>query len=130
MDGKKNEKELKALTQTIMEVLTHNEEIVSLLLDLKARNVIDSSTLLGLALKVSDLVEVSGAAFSQEDLGRKDQPEKAVALKSAEAAAATVAKERAVIDGRDLTPSEAAFQEWTTGKFDEKDWLKKTGLIY
>ncbi|MBI5814780.1 MAG: hypothetical protein HZB29_04135 [Nitrospinae bacterium] len=129
MEDKKNEKELKALTRAIMEVLTHNEEIMTLLLDLKTRKVIDSSTLLGLALKVSDLVEVSGTAFSQEELGvRKAGPDPRAAEAKSDQLLAV--KEKAVIDGRELSTRETAFQEWTSEQFDEKAWLKKSGLIF
>tara|TARA_B100000686_G_C16805020_1_gene989287 strand:+ start:812 stop:1180 length:369 start_codon:yes stop_codon:yes gene_type:complete len=33
------------------------------------------------------------------------------------------------IDGRSLTPNELAFEEYVNQRFDDKEWLRKNGLI-
>lgn len=138
------EKELKELSHAIVEALTHNDDVMALLTDLKERQVIDSSTLLGLALKISDLLELSGIAFTQEDV-EKAQNEMFKDNKPATESGAAESKEDdidtklfaeaekdelSMIDGHRLTESEAAFQEWANGKFDEKEWLKNARLLW
>jgi hypothetical protein len=136
-NNKEREKELRELSEAIVEALTRNEEVMGLLTDLKERKVIEASTLLGLALKVNDLLEISGVAFTQDELeeNRRIQS-KAIAESLTEAVIEAEEKEAALreegeatIDGRKLSKSEVAFQEWAAEKFDEKEWLRSMGLI-
>ena len=139
------EKELQELSHAIVEALTHNDDVMALLADLKEREVIDSSTLLGLALKISDLLELSGMAFTQEDIA--EEPPAMIENKVAENDQSDEAEtkrfigdisheikgdeaEDAIIDGRELSENEIAFEEWSNDKFDEKEWLKNTRLIW
>ena len=139
------EKELQELSHAIVEALTHNDDVMALLADLKEREVIDSSTLLGLALKISDLLELSGMAFTQEDVA--EGPSAIIENNVAENDPSGEAKtekflgnisqeikseeaEEAIIDGRELSENEIAFQEWSNDNFDEKEWLKNTRLIW
>ena len=136
------EKELQELSHAIVEALTHNGDVMTLLADLKEREVIDSSTLLGLALKISDLLELSGMAFTQEDIAEEPQAmiEKKVAENDTSGEAKTekflgdiggeIKDEEAIIDGRELTENEVTFQEWSNDHFDEKEWLKNRRLIW
>ena len=131
MDYKKREKELKELSQIIVDALTSNREVVKHLNDLKERNVIDSSTLLGLALKINDLLEISGTAFAQKDRSYPKRERKpAISGGDAVATGQTVCKVKTMIDGRELTPSEREFERWAMEKFDEKKWLRKAGIIW
>ena len=136
------EKELQELSHAIVEALTHNDDVMTLLADLKEREVIDSSTLLGLALKISDLLELSGMAFTQEDIAEEPTAmiENKVAENDQSGDAETkrftgdingeIKDEEAIIDGRELSENEIAFQEWSNDNFDEKEWLKNTRLIW
>lgn len=131
MSAKDRENELRELSQVIIEALTHNEDVMAHLADLKERNIIDSQTLLGLALKISDLLELSGMAFTQEEV------QNSLAANSGETKPpmlpASNKKEKndfEEIDGRKLSNNEIDFQEFTASKFDEKEWLQKTGLIW
>ncbi len=125
------EKELKELSQSIVEALAANEEVMSHLTDLKERGVIDSATLLGLALKVDELLQISGVAFMQDTDHHERPPKELVG----EVEGAIAAQEEideptdATIDGRQLSPQEVAFQEWAASHFDEKSWLKDLGLM-
>ena len=121
------EKELKELSQSIVEALAANEEVMSHLTDLKERGVIDPTTLLGLALKVDELLQISGVAFTH-DADHHDQETKEL---TGEVEEAVMAQEEsdATIDGRKLSPQEVAFQEWAASQFDEKSWLKDLGLM-
>lgn len=128
MDNKKREKELKRLSEVIIESLTHDEEVINFLADLKDRKVIDSSTLLGLALKISDLLEISGNAYAQE---KKDYSEVRPKSKPVnELLSAPDEEEKAIVDGKKLTASEIAFEKWAMEKFNEKKWLRKAGIIW
>ncbi|VAX24190.1 hypothetical protein MNBD_NITROSPINAE03-750 [hydrothermal vent metagenome] len=131
MDNKKREKELKELSHIIVDALSNNREVVSHLNDLKERKVIDSSTLLGLALKVCDLLNIPGAAFAQEDInisGRKR--ETGISSDDKAGADETARQLKAVVDGKELTPSQRQFQRWAMENFDEKKWLSKIGVIW
>ncbi len=125
MDGKSNEKELKALSHAIMEAITGNEEVMAMLNDLRERNVVDSSTLLGLALRIGEIIEISGMTFRQDEIEEKQTQ---LDTCDAEDSAQTPAYE--LIDGRELSAKEVAFQSWSAERFDERAWLKKMGLIF
>ena len=125
MDGKSNDKELKALSHAIMEAITGNEDVMAMLNDLKQRNVVDSSTLLGLALRIGEIVEISGMTFKQDEI-----EEKQTQLDAPEAEGELQIPVYEAIDGRELSAKEVAFQTWSAERFDERAWLKKMGLIY
>lgn len=125
MDGKSNEKELKALSHAIMEAITGNEEVMAMLNDLKERNVVDSSTLLGLALRIGEIIEISGMTFRQDEI-----EEKQTRLDASDSVASAQTPTFELIDGRELSAKEAAFQSWSAERFDERAWLKKMGLIF
>jgi hypothetical protein len=125
MDGKSNDKELKALSHAIMEAITGNEDVMAMLNDLKQRNVVDSSTLLGLALRIGEIIEISGMTFKQEEI-----EEKQTQLDAAEAEGELQVPAYELVDGRELSAKEVAFQTWSAERFDERAWLKKMGLIY
>jgi len=130
----KREKDLKDLSQLIVSALTRDEGVMNALADLKKRKVIEPSTLLGLALKINDLLEISGAAVSEEDV-RKIVNERAEQEEKPEPARrplrqAVSFKQRTMIDGRELSREEILFEEWAIANFNERDWLKKSGLIW
>ncbi len=131
MDNKKHEKELKELSQIIIEVLTNNKDVMGLLADLKERKIIESTTLLGLALKVNDLLEISGATFTKEELEKESKlPAPENKLLEADGSGTGTTSKRELIDGRELTPNEIAFEQWSRENFDEDRWLRKSGLIW
>jgi hypothetical protein len=133
MDKKEgHEKELKALSHEIMGAITENEKVMATLKDLKERGIVDSSTLLGLALRIGEITEVAGMTFQQEELGEQSASLDAASATSVNpnlpAAPAQSAYE--MIDGRVLSPKEAVFQNWSADQFDERAWLKRVGLIF
>lgn len=125
MDGKSNDKELKALSHAIMEAITGNEDVMAMLNDLKQRNVVDSSTLLGLALRIGEIIEISGMTFKQDEI-----EEKQTQLDTSDMEGEAQVPAYELIDGRELSAKEAAFQTWSAERFDERAWLKKMGLIF
>lgn len=133
MDKSKREKELKELSRMITDALTHSEEVMAYLADLKKRNIIDSSTLLGLALKVNDLLVISSQAYPQPAEERGAEQTRAIAApreQAARSAERDTAARKQQIDGRELTRAEIDFEEWSRSKFDQAAWLRDVGLIW
>jgi len=130
MDNKKHEKELKELSRIIIEALTNNKEVMGLLADLKERKIIESTTLLGLALKVNDLLEISGATFTKEELQKENKLPAPTNNPPRANDPDTATNNKELIDGRELTPSEMAFERWSRENFDVDQWLRKSGLIW
>ncbi len=139
MSSNERDKDLKVLSHAIVDALARNDDVMSMLSDLKERNVIDSSTLLGLALKINDLLEISGTAFTNESLRADSDDNEEVSLtkptdvarKPVQAVSENLeSKTVGMIDGRKLSKNEVAFQEWVNGQFDEKGWLSSSGLIW
>jgi hypothetical protein len=130
----KREKDLKDLSQLIVSALTRDEGVMSALADLKKRKVIEPSTLLGLALKINDLLELSGATISEEEAEETAGKTPSAGEGPAKAPIGTqsrpVARVKAMIDGRELSYQETLFEEWAIANFNEKEWLKKTGLAW
>ncbi|MDH5477945.1 MAG: hypothetical protein OEY50_06415, partial [Nitrospinota bacterium] len=110
MDEKKD-KNLKDLSQLIVAALTRDEAVMNALLDLKQRKVIEPSTLLGLALKINDLIELSNDKSPDQriELIQERNDDAAVeaeldpVLKNP---ATPPTKPKAMIDGRQLTYDE------------------------
>jgi len=128
MENKKHEKELKELSQVIVDALTRNEDVMNYLAELKDRNIIDSSTLLGLALKVNDLLEISGSVISKQDGAHSSAGRQAKAGPRTRPESENDPKE--LIDGKKLSDRQIAFEKWASDRFDEKGWLKKSGIIW
>ena len=134
MDDKRD-RDLKDLSQLIVTALTKDEDVMNALADLKNRKVIEPSTLLGLALKINDLLELSGTTvsgdeaklFRDPDAEPETEPDFDFAPLSEEA---PEVKTKAMIDGRELSYEEILFEEWAISKFNERQWLKKTGLAW
>ena len=137
---KKREKDLKDLSQLIVTAITKDTEVMKALADLKRRKVIESTTLLGLALKINDLLEMSGSvsddngAQGSDKTGLDGHPMVQMSLRSETHTVSTPhqpgAKKEALIDGKKLSDHEILFEEWSIANFDEDEWLKKTGLIW
>jgi len=129
----KRDRDLKDLSQLIVTALTKDEAVMNALADLKDRKVIEPSTLLGLALKINDLLELSGTTLTGDEVELMREKESA---KEAEldpvlrSEAPPLVKTRAIIDGRQLSYEEILFEEWAIAKFNEKLWLKKAGLTW
>ncbi|VAX20283.1 hypothetical protein MNBD_NITROSPINAE02-2196 [hydrothermal vent metagenome] len=129
MDEKKNSKELKALSHAITEALLQNEEVMNLLADFKDRKIVDPNTLMGVAFKISDLLEIYDVTVSETD-GEMASVQQTRKRKRKETDIQKITKLREIIDGRDLSKNEIAFQEWLIERFDDKNWLKGERLIW
>ncbi len=132
---KRNEREtkFKDLSNAIVNALINDETVMAQLGQLRDRHVIEPGALLGMALKVTELLEISGVTISEDEkkaLSGSDNTQK-TKTKSLDAPKQVSSTEtRETIDGRDLSANEVQFQEWVSEKFDAEEWLKKTGLIW
>jgi len=132
---KRNEREtkFKDLSNAIVNALINDETVMAQLEQLRDRHVIEPGALLGMALKVTELLEISGVTISEDEkkaLSGSDKPQKTEAESHDVPPKPSPAETRETIDGRDLTANEIQFQEWVSEKFDAGEWLKKTGLIW
>lgn len=121
--------ELKKLADAVIETLKSNKKVLSLMAELRDKNVVDSATLLSLHFKINELLEISCATMSEEELEAQGVYERQSAPKQKKAKSEEQ-EPRETIDGRDLSENEIAFQEWVSERFDEENWLKKTKLIW
>lgn len=130
MDEKKYEKELKALSKAITDALVNNNDIMRQLSELRDRKIIDPDTLLGLAFKINDLLEIYGVTLTEMpgELALKKNPVIKESKSAKKDEPLKELKTREVIDGHDLTDNETAFQQWVMERFDEKGWLKRSGI--
>ena len=136
--SEKREKDLKDLSQLIVAALTRDEGVMNALADLKKRKVIESSTLLGLALKINDLLEISGSTISSDSQEKAESAKEPAVeaeldpvLRTSVSQTANIpVRARAMIDGRQLSAEEILFEEWAQAKFNEKEWLRKVGLAW
>lgn len=131
---KKDEREtFKELSESIVNALIKDATVMAQLEDLRDRHVIEPGALLGMALKVTELLEISGITISEDEKNILPDIEKAQETKSdspKQISSGETGETKETIDGRDLSTSEVEFQEWTSKQFDTKEWLKKTGLIW
>ncbi len=126
-DNNNHEKELNELSETIVSALTHSDAVMDIIADLKERGVVDSSTHIGLALKVDDLSDLSDSPLQKTSPAHQDHDR---AISHTDSIAPDDATSRNIIDGRDLTENEADFEEWANSGFDEKQWMKELGLTW
>ncbi len=127
MDKRKRDEKLKELSDAIVKAMTNDDEVMSLLDALKANKMIENGTLLGMAIKVSELLEIADIALAK---GKNEPLDNGQVVRHMQEAVMQSINDRDIIDGHDLSENEVAFQEWAIERFDEKEWLKDCGLIW
>ncbi|VAX22925.1 hypothetical protein MNBD_NITROSPINAE01-783 [hydrothermal vent metagenome] len=133
MKRNEHETKFKDLSNAIVNALINDETVMAQLEQLRDRHIIEPGALLGMALKVTELLEISGVTISDDEkkaLSDSDKPQKTKAKSQDTPKKLSSAEARETIDGRDLSANEVQFQEWVSEKFDAEEWLKKTGLIW
>jgi hypothetical protein len=108
-DNERDNKELEELSRAITKALLKSKDVLSILFDLKKRNMIEQSAMLALIIKVNDFINTAERSLGDGSNGLKLNTEH--------------------IDGKILSKNEAAFEEYLSEKFDETEWLKKYGII-
>ncbi|MFW2331102.1 MAG: hypothetical protein ACN4E2_02240 [Nitrospinota bacterium] len=129
-------KMLDQLSRSIVDALSNDKQVMKMLIELESKDIINSSTVLGLALKVNELKDISGMILSSnEDYDEwiefahesnlkdypKDRGNDNLANKD---------NGELLIDGSSLTDQEARFQSFASANFDEKKWLRSFKLIW
>ena len=115
-----NEKDFEKLSKAITEAVMSSEKVKRIVEEIQKKEKICPQSFMVLVLKMQVLTE-SLEMEIEEEFGEKKPPKKRGRKKSSETPQ--------FIDGRKLSKSEIAFQEFTEGKFDTESWLKKNGLI-
>ncbi len=113
LDHRNSFKQMKDLARSLSLALTKTEEIKKELASLYRQKLICPKSYQALRDKVELLFNI---LLRMED--------KLVGP----ARAHTPGKGKFYIDGRELTPKEAAFEEYYRERFDETEWLKKHGI--
>lgn len=115
---------LKELSEAIVDALGQNENVMRLIAGLKRARLIDSETMLGLALRVDDLERMTGGLIvsRSERVGH-------IAERASDRPRANESElaER-YIDGSIIDSKSAAFERFASDRFDERAWLARLGL--
>lgn len=115
-----NEKDFEKLSKAITEAVMSSEKVKKIVEEIQKKEKICPQSFMVLVLKMQVLTE-SLEMEIEEELSEKKPPKKRGRKKSSEMPQ--------YIDGRKLSKSEIAFQEFAKGQFDTESWLKKNGLI-
>ena len=114
LDHRRSFKQMKDLARSLSLALAKTEEIKKELANLHRQKLICPQNYQALRDKVELLFNV--LLRMEDKLAGPTRP-------------AFNSKGRFYIDGRELTPKEAAFEEYCRERFDELDWLKKYGIV-
>lgn len=115
-----NEKDFEKLSKAITEAVMSSEKVKKIVEEIQKKEKICPQSFMVLVLKMQVLTE-SLEMEIEEEFSEKKPPKKRGRKKSSEMPQ--------YIDGRKLSKSEIAFQEFAKGQFDTESWLKKNGLI-
>ena len=108
------EEELEKLSRAIAEAIFSSKNVKKIIEEIREKDLILPHTLMVMVLKLDTLSNISDG--SQVDLDN-------VHMKKKKA-------KRQFIDGKELDVNEIAFQEFLIKRFNDKEWLKKNGLIF
>ena len=112
------EKELERLSRAITEAIFNSKDVKKILEEIREKDLVIPSTLLVMLLKLDALSSISDSLNSHQDLLNEVVNKKKINQK------------KHLIDGKELRPNDIAFQEYLIKKFNEKEWLKKNGLVF
>lgn len=133
MNKSERDQALRELAQKIVEVLISDKDVMKMLHDLKQSGVFSEDQVLGVALKVSDILKMTEDTKhikSNQNLGGNAMFDNLHKLSKEQQEKFTQKSDTIDgIDGRELSENEVAFQKYTAEKFDKEKWLKKVGLL-
>lgn len=113
------DKELEKLSRAITEAILNSKNVKKVLEKIREKELVLPNTLMVMILKLDML---SNASDNLTD--------KINSLKSSSKNRDKKKVDKQLIDGKELTSDEVAFCEYMVKKFNEKDWLKKNGLVF
>lgn len=112
------DKELEKLSKAITDAILNSKNVKKVIKEIREKDLILSNTLMIMVLKIETLSNISNTLKDDiENLKTSSNKRKKKVI-------------RQFIDGKELNPYEIAFQEFLVEKFDDKEWLKKNGLIF
>jgi len=115
MDHYENPKEFEELSEAISRVISNSKEVMRIVRKLHKEDKISPESFLVLVFKMESL---DTHEEEEDEKDKKRVPLTRLSLSRSHC-----------IDGKKLTPNEIAFQEYSIRTFNEKEWLKRLGLI-
>ena len=119
----RKKKLINELANTIVEMMSEDDDVLEILQEMASAGMIDKGSMLGLGIKLTGPLELSGynlgrsSSLDYMSTNKCDMNLKPFKLEGAQ-----------VIDGKVLTPNEMAFEEHCAILFDDDKWLKLQGL--
>lgn len=111
----KNSEAFEKLSKAISNAIAHSEEVSRVLSELYKKDKVSHDSFLVLVFKMQSL-----STLKEVDSG-EDKEERIIRRLPLDLSQ--------YVDGEKLTSNEIAFQEYCMKVFNEKEWLKKLGLI-
>jgi hypothetical protein len=111
------EEELEKLSKAIAEAIFNSKNVKKIIEKIREKELILPHTLMVMVLKLETLSNISDGDRDNLDIIKEYRKKKKK-------------YKRQLIDGKELDTNEIAFQEFLVKKFDDKEWLKKNGLIF
>lgn len=111
------EEELEKLSRAIAEAIFNSKNVKKIIEEIREKELTLPHTLMVMVLKLETLSNIADGARDNLDIIKEYRKKKKKG-------------KRQFIDGKELDTNEIAFQEFLIKKFDDKEWLKKNGLIF
>lgn len=111
------EEELEKLSRAIAESIFSSKDVKKIIEEIREKDLILPHSLMVMVLRLETLSNIANKGRDNLDVIKKYQRKKKMTRKQ-------------FIDGKELDANEIAFQEFLIKKFDDKEWLKKNGLIF
>jgi len=119
------DKAYEKLNQAIMNAIVSSEDVRTVLVDFKEKDMINNLSILNLILS---LEELSDLVFSEEESSGFEALSEEFAPQKPEKPSEIKSPNPYKVDGQNLTPNEILFERFFQGKFDAKKWLKKARI--
>ena len=119
------------LSKAIVDAITKSPEVRKAIKQLTERDENYSKSFMVLMLKVRNIAESLGVEIAQgaEDTQGEEMFDLNFMSRKKEEKKETMDLTD-IVDGRKETPSELAFREFDSSRFNQEEWLKKHGLIF
>lgn len=110
------EEELERLSRAIADAIFSSKDVKKIIEEIREKDMVLPSTLMVMVLKLEALSNASEANRAEVDKINKSRSKRRKMNKQ-------------LIDGKELDSNEIAFQEFLVRRFNDKEWLKKNGLV-
>lgn len=124
-DGKIPEKNLEKLSKAIINAIMSSNEVKRAMANINSQDILCSKSVMVLIMRLQSLAEFAEA---NDDNDTNEERHEVNEYKEPEGKQFTPNKVQ-LIDGKELTANELAFQEYCINKFKEREWLKKIKIF-